>query len=238
MRLTALILLALFCASCTSPRSWSYTSHERLQAEPIIDKKIAVVPFEERRPDENTNLMLLYLVPAIPFGPKSLERPEAETLHVASGPWHIKPAEDMAKSVAQELENARIAEESFFTFRAGDGDLVLRGAVARMPYRGGIISYGLSFYGPLLWILLPAGYYSNGLRVSLSLVDRESDKAVWEKTYENYMPTKVVWIYAVGSDFQYDRLFKDIMGHAINDLAVALGGEARIKDVATLRPLP
>lgn len=240
MRIWILILLAatVTFAGCAHPRSWSYTPHNRLDAEPLINKSIAVVPFEEQRPDKNNNLLLLYLVPIVPVGPVDYERPEAADNHITSSTWKMKANEDIAKAVAQEIENARIARETFFTFRPSDGDLVLRGALERMTYDGGVISYGLSSCGPLLWFFLPAGYYSNGLRVSFRLIDPQDNKTLWSNAYENFQPTRAVWMYNMASDFNHDRLLKEIMAHAVNDLAAALGSkEPRVAETVDLVPL-
>lgn len=238
MRALTVLLLALIPCACASQRSWSYTPHAAVDAAPLTEKSIAVVPFVERRGDENKNYVGMYLIPLNPTGPQMYDRPEGVQIHITSGQWVVKPSEDFAKAAAAELSAACISEDAFFTYRAADGDLVLRGDLEVMGYDGGIISYGFSFFAPSLWILFPAGYYSNEIRVSMRLEDRETKEEIWSGTYENRMRTKTVWIYKMGSDFQYDHLLRDIMAHAVNDIAKALGAtEARIKKVPELVPV-
>jgi hypothetical protein len=70
-------------------------------------------------------------------------------MHVNSGLWQFRPADDFARAVAQEVDNARVFRETFVGNRASDADYVLLGEITSTKYEGKIISYGLSAYGPL-----------------------------------------------------------------------------------------
>src|SRR4030095_15672898 len=99
-----------------------------------------------------------------PFGSMTLETPEGVQMHVNSGLWQFRPADDIARAVAQEMENARIFRETFAGNRASEADYVLLGEITSTKYEGKIISYGLSAYGPLLWLFgFPSGHTANEL---------------------------------------------------------------------------
>jgi hypothetical protein len=69
------------------------------------------------------------MVPLMPFGWQDLNTPEGIQMHCNSGLWFFKPSEDLAKAVADELSSAQIFKEVFFTNRASEGDLVLKGYI-------------------------------------------------------------------------------------------------------------
>ncbi len=221
-KILVLLILGIFTllifGGCSSQRVWTYTANPYVKTEPLVDKSVAVPPFADNRIKENSNLIGLFYIPIIPVGWMTLNTPEGGQMHVASGIWLFKPPEDIAKAVAEEINNSGIFKEAFFTNRASEGELILKGNLKSTYYYGSMISYCLSFYGVYLWLIgLPAGSYENNLEVSFELVESATGNVLWNDTYKKEF-SKVFWIYAPGADFRYDLLLKDIMKEVIPSL--------------------
>ena len=212
------IFTVLIFSGCASQRVWTYTANPYVKTEPLVDKSVAVPSFADDRIKENSNLIALFYIPIMPLGWMTLNTPEGGQMHVASGLWLFKPPEDIAKAVAEEINNSGIFKEAFFTNRASEGQLVLKGNVKSTYYYGSMISYCLSFYGVYLWLVgFPAGTYENNLEVAFELVESSTGNVLWNETYKKEF-SKVFWIYAPGADFRYDLLLKDIMKEVIPSL--------------------
>ena len=169
-RLTSGLLLVAMLTGCASSRSWSYTPEPRSATEHLANVSVVVLPFEDRHPKENSNFTFIYLIPLVPFGWMDFETPEGPQMHVNSGLWQFRPADDFARAVAQEIDNARIFRETFVGNRASEGEYVLLGEITSTKYEGKMITYGLSVYCPLLWFFgFPAAYTTNGLTLTLKL---------------------------------------------------------------------
>jgi len=219
-----LVAATVVMTSCANPRSWVYLPNARLTREPVVDASLVVPPFLDARDSDNTSAVLLYLIPLMPFGFQNLSVPEASTMHVWSGIWQFKPADDLARSIAQEVDAARIFRESFNDPRASAGDYVLRGEVRRLQYHSKMFSYGLSIYGPLLWLFgFPASYTSNELELALTLTRKGEDAPLWTHSITG-ADSEVGWIYAGGAEFLFDRLLKDGMPAMLQSLEAYVDG--------------
>jgi len=167
-------------------------------------------------------MVLMYMIPLLPYGWQDMDAPEGATMHVTSGLWLWRPNEDLAKAAAEELQASHIFKEVFFTNRASDGDLVLSGTIKSTNYSGKLFSYGLSVYGPLLWFVgFPASYAKNAIEVSFTLKDRQSQRLIWQNSYSEE-DSKTSWLYYLRSDFNYSDLYKKIMLQAMKDLRASL----------------
>ena len=141
-RWTWILLIILLCSGCASPRGWAYKGLQPLSdRSPILGKSVAVVPFTDSRPIQNSNNALLYLIPLMPYGWQELNTPETVDRHLASGLWQFKPTEDIAKAVASEISNRRIFKEAFFTYSLGTFSTAEVVFVNRAA-RGQVIVYG------------------------------------------------------------------------------------------------
>ena len=218
-RLMGGLLLVAALTGCASSRSWSYTPEPRSTTAPLANVSVIVLPFEDRRPKENSNLIFIYLIPLVPFGWMDFETPEGPQMHINSGLWQFRPADDFARAVAQEVDNTRIFRETFVGNRASEADYVLLGEITSTKYEGKIITYGLSVYGPLLWFIgFPSGFTSNRLTLNLKLAKTPSSPAIWTHTISGET-SAVSWIYALQPDFTYDQLLKTGLRDAITSLA-------------------
>jgi hypothetical protein len=149
---------------------------------PLSSSRVAVLPFDDRRPEGNSNKVLLYLIPINPIGPFDYNQIEGGSAFHTHSSYQIRPPEDLAKAVVSEVNAAKLFSEVFYTERKQEPqvDYFLQGSVDEFRYEGKLISYGLSVYGPLLWFLgLPAGHTKNSLEVSLELRRAEDGEVLW-----------------------------------------------------------
>jgi len=190
--------------------------------QPVLAKSVVVLPTEDLRINENSNLYALYLIPLMPFGWMTYDTPEGPDRHLTSGQWIFRPSEDIAKAIAQDLQNLGMFKETFFGYRPSDGDLVLRSQLHSTRYNAKVLSYGLSIEGPLLWFIgFPAGTYSNELRLEMRLEDQKTGKLVWSGGVTE-LEGSAVWLYAMGADFHYDTLLKRGLIRSFGDLQTQL----------------
>ena len=210
--------LALLATGCQS-YAWSYSPEVSKFREPRMARTVAVPPAVDERGHENSNRQGLCVIPLVPWGPTSYARPERTDDHVTTRHWDFVPGEDIAKAVAAELQASGLFRAAFFTTRFSEGDLVLRLTLRSTQHEGKILSYGLSVYGPLLWVIgFPAGTVSNELALDFALEDRMG-RRLWSRSCAREWDEGWFWIYAPPSDFQYDRLLKDML---VNEVLPAL----------------
>jgi hypothetical protein len=220
-RLTSGLLLAVALSGCASPpRSWSYAPERRSATDPLSNVSVVVLPFEDRRPDENSDFTSVSFLPLVPFGWMTYHTPEGVQRHLTSTLWQFQPAEDFARAVAQEVGNAGIFRETFVGDKASDADYVLLGEIASTKYEGKVLTYGLSvFVGPLLWFVgFPVSTTSNELILTLKLAKTPSAPAIWTHTIGRET-TAVSWIIWPRRDFNYDQLLKQGLRGAMPSLA-------------------
>ena len=114
-------ILALFImAGCATQRAWTYKAEPPATTAPMISKSVAVSQLSDGRENVNKNMLMMYLIPLMPFGWQDLKTPEGVQVHLNSGLWLFKPTEDFAKAMAEELNNSGIFKEVFFTNRASE----------------------------------------------------------------------------------------------------------------------
>ncbi|MCK4400826.1 hypothetical protein KAW08_00810 [bacterium] len=222
------ILLALSLLSgCGTTAKFIYPAKERnlirFSDGPAYQKKVAVVPFEDMRGDENLmGTYFLHLIPLMPFGYGKCERPDAVTIFTTITKFDFDMSEDLAKAAAYSLRKSGLFSDVFFTF-GGDKEnaqLLLEGKVFSTTYYGKIYSYGLSFFYPCLTLVgLPVGSSRNDIVLNLKLTDLISEERVWEKNYN--LTYKIIQglYYHYGHDVKgYTHMMQEIMNDAIEDI--------------------
>lgn len=214
----------VLCSGCANQKTWVYHANTYSSGAASTGKKVAVLPFEDMRPNENQDLYGLFLIPLMPYGPQNLDSPEGISMHTTSGPWiNYKPTEDFPKALAEDLRNTGLFSDAFFDYRRDNGDYAIKGKILNTRYVGRTITYGLSAYGVYLWFLgLPAGWTQNNLSVDLALVDSKSEKPLFEKTYTATPRQNYSWIYSVKSDFNYAEMLAEVNKQFCTDIQPVL----------------
>ncbi len=215
-----LMLAMVLNVGCANQKTWTYRAEPHtMGVTPLINKKLAVLPLLDSRENSNENMWAMYLIPLVPYGWQDYNTPEGAQMHITSGLWLFRPAEDFSKAIAEELNNSGIFQEAFFSYKASEGDLVLRGELKSTHYTGKLITYGLSIYGPLLWLLpVPSTYTTNEVELVVRIEDTAHNKVVWENTYKKDENGTGIGMYYHPSDFNYDKLLKEIMKDALDAL--------------------
>lgn len=227
IRISILIpILCFFVSGCLSQqRVWKYSIDSYpTNRQPLLSKRVAVLPFRDLRPNKNENFLILHLLPLVPFGWVDYSTPEEPNGKLLSFPiWQFKPTEDLAKATADEINASGLFKEAVFTSSTSEGDLVLHGEIRSTRYKGRAISYGLFYYAPVGWVLgLPYGTIYNDLEVEFTLVDQLTGMSLWNKSYKMAYHKSPFWIYDIPPDFNYDNLFKAMMRDVVKDLESAL----------------
>jgi hypothetical protein len=218
------LLVALFLFSCSNTKGWIYKSNNYNQESRVSaylkKSSIAVLPFADKRSDENKNYYMLYMLPLSPLGYQTLGSPETVAVHMNSGLWvNFNPKDDFAKAMVEELNSARVSKEAFFANSYKGSDYHIKGEIVSTEYRGKLFSYGLSVYGPLLWVVgLPATHVANDLEIRLSLIDTSSNKVVFSRSYKADHYSSIGWIYSLPNDFCYADMLAGLYRSFINDL--------------------
>lgn len=221
--LVGTLLSMLLVTGCQSQKAWVYTPNQFQEKQPLSSKKAVVPPFEDHRVNDNSDRLLLYMIPLFPFGWTDLKVPEGVPRHVFSTMWvNYKPTEDFPKALASELQNAQIFREAYFDFGRGDADLIVNGKILNTDYSGKIFSYGLSVYGPLFWYIgLPAGSASNDLSVELRCIEAKTNRQIFAKTYQVPTYSRIGWLYSMPNDFNYPDMLKDLYKEFLKDLSAS-----------------
>lgn len=79
--------------------------------------RVAVLPFEDRRGQDNTASMLVYIVLLVPDGWINYDRPEAANGFVFHAAYNFRPSEDLVKAAVEALRQNQFFTEAFFTQR-------------------------------------------------------------------------------------------------------------------------
>ncbi len=204
------------------------------------DLVIAVVPFREVRPEENSKgTFFLYLIPLMPFGWITYERPEMEEFFPTIGAWRFVVGEDLGSATAQSLEQSEMFKRVFLTRRreTQGADYVMQGTANHTLYEAKIYSYGLSAFGPLLWLFgAPAGSSQDTLDVTFSLTDR-TNAPVWSYTFTGSQSVIQGIYYNFGTDVEYfPALMQAAMNAALKNLEPEIPRLEKLALEQELRP--
>lgn len=222
--------LSLLLTGCGTTAKFVYpaqmSSLVQFDSSHVTTKKLAVLPFDDYRSDENSCMFPMYLIPLMPFGWGTYERPDAASMFLSIISYDITPTEDLAKATAVSFRHSNLFEDVFYTMggEKDNADLVLRGRIKTLKYQGKIFTYGLSVYGPLLWFFgAPAGMSENRLALELTLSNK-AGKILWDWSMdkEDWI---VQWIY---TRMGYDcKMFTNIYQSGMNDAVSSLAKKMR-----------
>ena len=216
----------LFITGCGTTGKFVYPDQMRtltkISSVPLLNKTVAIMPFDDYRGNENSCLFPLYLIPLMPLSWANYERPDATSVFLSIAKYEISPQEDLAKATAVSLRTSNIFKDAFFTMggEKNTADYILTGKINMLKYNGKMFSYGLSIYCPFLWLIgAPAGLSENRLAVDLQLKDKQGRIVwIWSMDKEESI---VQWIYVrMGYDCKmFSKMYQEGMNDAMNSLA-------------------
>jgi hypothetical protein len=223
-----LAAVAVMAAGCATPMSWRYTPKTRPGAPtPVLDKSVAVLPFEDARSHIQNDYRTMFFVPLMPFGWQTLDRPDVVDKHMTSGRWVFNPTEDLARAWATELAGTGLFRRVEFMRRPIGADLIFEGRILSTRYKGFLFSYAHSVVGMALWLVgAPASHVTNTLELELTLKDATTGQVLWRAEFLTEMK-RADWVYYLRPDFNYEALFEDVVDMALPDLAEVVRAYAR-----------
>lgn len=228
------ILLAvslLILTGCGTTAKFVYPSKMKnlvqLDTEPILHQTVAVLPFDDFRGNENSMMMALYLIPLMPYGYSTYDRPEAAHGFLSIASFECDVSEDLAKAFATSLRRSNLFNNAYFTFggEKDNADFNISSEVNEMFYKGRIFSYGLSLYGPCLWLFgAPAGTVQNKIDLTLYLRKSGSQKILWEYNIKNEIWFNEWLYYRMGWDV---KSFAEMLEQGYNEAILDLQKQIR-----------
>lgn len=220
--------LALIVTSgCANQKTWVYRANTYSPAATSSGKKAVVLAFTDARENKNSNAALMYMVPLMPCGWQNLNAPEGVQMHMNSGMWvNYKPTEDFPKALAEDLRNTGMFADAFFDYRRDNSDYAVTGRILTTQYKGYLFSYGLSVYGPLLWLFgFPAVHTGNELSVELALTDSKNEQPLFTKIYTATPRKDLSWIYVLKDDFNYAEMLAEVNQQFCRDIQPVISGQ-------------
>jgi hypothetical protein len=216
-------------SACNTQAQWTYpvepsTLYHAARAPSNL--AVAVLPFKEERPLVNRSATYwLYMIPGFPFGWATYERPEAARMFNTIAEFGFQMDEDLGKAATRSLEDSHLFRRAYFTLggELSEADLVLRGSTRRTRYYGRLITYCLSLYGPVLWLIgLPAGTSTNDVSLAFSLQDKTNHE-LWSYAYSGSASTTQGLYYNFGNDaVNFEVLTQEAMNAALAQLETQL----------------
>ena len=223
--IVATALLASALTGCSDFKEWSYEPDARVDRVPLLAKRVVVPPLNDLRPHKNREIgaFLACFVPLMPYGTVNLNRPELSPIWKRKDVKPFNPADDVARAIAEELNNSGLFSQVVFSPNPKDEELVLNGDLIVLKDDRWITLYGLTyFFGDFLWLMgAPMGGTTNELTVKLTLVERETGKVLWSQTFCE-RDRKTEWLYSMKVALRHPRLLKTEMHQAIKSLEAAL----------------
>jgi len=221
-------IAALLGTSCGSIGRFNYPANEDdlevVSRAPIIPCRVGVLPFVDRREQENhAGGLGLYLLPFMPYGYVEYYRPELGSHFVSISRFDCDPSMQFAEASAYSLRRSNLFGDAFVVQKGqvATAELVFTGEVRNTTYRGRIFTYGITpFLCWAMWLVgFPEGNSANQLEVKFTISRPGNPKAYWEYSYKND-DWLVHWIYYnSGSDVDmYAAMYQDAMNLAIGDL--------------------
>jgi hypothetical protein len=214
------LCLCLLLTGCASEVKWRYEAGPPVSRPPLLANSVTVPPMQEARPTENSGHGWLYMVPLVLWRSAVTDRPDM----IENTDMKFKPHEDIARAVAQEVENRRLFKTATYSDRDGTGELMVRGKLESTRLDETVFQYGFAFLAQYLWALgLPARSNHRELAFSLELIEPLSQQVLWQKSYRTEWTDVVsLWWGASPNDIRYDGMLKELMPGILKDLEEAV----------------
>ncbi len=210
-KILSLFVLITMLSGCAT-QSWKYTSEPKVYKKPEIQKTVVIPPLSDSRENENSmSGYFLAMIPLVPYGTSYFNIPEASPY------LPFKPIDDFSKATAEELNNASLFKNVFFSHNTHEGDFFLQGNLIKSKYSVANTFYGLSLPGDLLWVIgLPSGKIRNEIEIEYKLMDKNYNIYFQKKYKESFSCYQ--GLYYNLTKFQFEELLKKINMQLIEDL--------------------
>lgn len=233
MRCTLAAVLLLQVAGCATTFVYKPGKpvSDDLAATPL-PLKVAVRSFEDLRGNKVVDRFLLALVPLVPYGTKTYDRPEGTG---ALPFFSFNPAEDFPQAVVSELRQNRFFQDVVYDGGAAesDVDLIVSGSVTTTRFVRKNLTYGLSFVGmlPEMQLLmglagLPSDICEYSVSFALEMRRASDDVIVWSHAVEGSGRMFVGAYYGYSG---YEK-FADLVGEGLHTAMESLANEIRMKE--------
>ena len=210
MRVALALASGVLAAGCsTQPPSWIYQPNSYQGPKAVAQKVAIVIPFEDKRPNNNTELVLLAMLPLVPYASNDYQVPHFE----------FTPTYDFAQGLVQELAATGRYKDVYLSGKGMAADYDFTGQILTTEVKLTVITYGLSGAGEFLWLIgLPAVISDRDLSLRLGCSDVKTSKVVFEETYSIDHLHAVFGIYNKAEP-NYPGMIKELYGKFIADLA-------------------
>ena len=220
--LISILLISIFCCSCN--KTWQYRT-KSIKKAAVLNESVTVLPFQDQRPRQNSDLGFLGIVPLLPYGWQNMNLPEMRFNHANTDFWFYSPKEDFAEALAKELNEAGVFKEAVFDYynfhdnRSKESKYIVRGNLIKSRYNSKTYTYFISSMAVFPWLLgAPVTYTYSDLEIELSLIRTSDQKELFSKKYAAKPISSHSLIYNLKNDFVYDQLLQDINLQFIADL--------------------
>ena len=238
------ILLSIFVVlltGCVSQKVFRYEAEPQSTNETLMNANVVVLPFADKRGDNNTDSRAMTLVPLMLWGSQNFDVPEKAQWRTNDSQWWYigghrvaehhtgankkiaqwNPREDIARATADELSAANVFTKTYYSKSPKGSDLILQGVINSSNYYGMFYTYGISVLSPVFWVLgAPVTINNNTLDITLQLKNR-SGTVIWERDYRKKGSTFST-IYYISEDFDFNNLLKETLLEAAEDMRAAL----------------
>lgn len=193
----SVFILLILCLStitgCLGNRNWQYPpastgSFLKEKAASPIPVKAIVLPLEDLRGNAVKEEYWKAAIPLVPYGDTRYQRPEIVEKPEQVDVVRFDPPNDLAQSIAAELNHAEIFSSVNFAKDEGQqpADLAFRGRLRSTDWNRRLYSYLLAPVGVVFWMLgLPMSETTTALELDLRLTPlNDPSKVLWNMTME------------------------------------------------------
>ncbi len=221
--LLASMLIIIQFTGCATRASFVYKAGPKIDMAVNLPKKtVAVLPFADQREGGNRNAAMICFIPLVPFGYSKYQMPDGANMFITQGSYNFRPKEDFARAFVQELKVNQVFDDVFYTERESEPnvDYFIRGEIHKTVFTGMLFTYGLSFYGGLLWVVgFPCGRVFNAVDVDIHLVRASDGMLLWSHHIEGERSSVMGYYYNWGSDFDgYPLIIKEGYAAALRSI--------------------
>ena len=231
MKKSTLLAVALcatisFLTGCSTMEKFSYPADEDnltvIKNSSVSNKTLAIAPFNDARPNENdSNSLLVALVPLVPYGWCEFDRPEKAKDFLTIRSFEFDASKDLTNAAAISLRKSKLFKNIYVNseLKTHKADYLLKGVILSTKYIGNMYTYGLGPGGSVLYFVgFPIGSSENILVLQLYLHDKNG-KIIWEYRFDENQHFLQGILFYLGDDTSgFAELMEEAMNKAIKGM--------------------